>query len=203
MRPRSRAYCIPDVNPQLAPCYSMSPAPPAENVETPVARASRPAPLLFRQPLRAAAVALLFFAWLFGGVARLSAAVAIGATTVTPSTILVNTQTTITVTAQIANPNPLPNGVNLVLVGSSGPTLVGVLNDNGLNGDVTAGDGIYIYQFTVTPTALGAIAYEVTAAFGGVLQRVQASTLRERSSRRAIDSGWGTKPQRLLLRNVL
>jgi RHS repeat-associated protein len=103
------------------------------------------------------------------------AAIGIGPTAATPSTIVLNAPATVTITSQITDPTLLPAGVNLVRMDASGPTIVGVLHDDGLNGDAAAGDGIYSYQFTVTPSSVGAIGYQVTAAFRGVLLRSQTS----------------------------
>ncbi len=113
---------------------------------------------------------------LFVAVTHLWAVIGIGPTAATPSTILLNTPATITVTSQITDPTLLPGGINLLQIGPSGTSILGVLHDDGLNGDVTAGDGIYTLQFTATPASVGAITYEVTAAFRGVLLRVQTST---------------------------
>ena len=68
----------------------------------------------------------------------------VGTPSATPPTIVVNMPTTVTVTVLIT-PSPLLNGVNLLRLGATGtqPTILGVMHDDGKNGDTVAGDGIY------------------------------------------------------------
>ena len=100
----------------------------------------------------------------------------VGAPTATPATIVANTPTTVTVAVAIA-PTPLSNGVNLLRVGATGtqPTILGVMHDDGKNGDAVAGDGIYTLQVHFNETAPGEISIEVSGAFPGQLRRVVSS----------------------------
>src|ERR1039457_4159695 len=58
----------------------------------------------------------------------------VGMPSVTPSTILVNTPTTVTIMVQIT-PAPLLNSVNLLRINGASSTVVGTLHDDGLSGD--------------------------------------------------------------------
>lgn len=98
----------------------------------------------------------------------------IGATAASPSTITVGTSTTVTFTAVITDPTVIPTGVNLIRLpnGTGSPTVVGRLTDDGANGDVTAGDGIFTGQITLNEVSAGTVQFEVSAAFRRVLRRV-------------------------------
>lgn len=102
----------------------------------------------------------------------------IGLPTATPAIITVNTPTTVTVTAQI-NPAPLAGGVNLLRLGATGtqPTILGVMHDDGLNGDAVAGDGRYTLEYTFTEASFGQIYFEASAAFAGQLRRSASAPL--------------------------
>jgi hypothetical protein len=81
-----------------------------------------------------------------------------------PSTIYVNSTTTVTITAHITDSLVIPNGVNLVqtnpLTGSE--TVVGSLNANGQT---------FTIRFQPVTTAPILFSYQVSAAFRGLLQR--------------------------------
>jgi hypothetical protein len=100
----------------------------------------------------------------------------VGTPSTTPSLITVNTPTTVTVTAQIS-PTPITNGVNLLRVGATGtqPTILGVMHDDGLNGDAVANDGIYTLQIRFNEAVVGQIQLQVSAAFKGLLTRSLSS----------------------------
>jgi hypothetical protein len=68
----------------------------------------------------------------------------------------------------------IPTGVNLLQVDQNGNNakIVAVLNDNGTNGDVFAGDGIFGGIYTLPSPKQGQLYFEVSAAFKGVLRRV-------------------------------
>jgi len=116
--------------------------------------------------------------------ARSSAAAAtsttplVGTPTSTPTMIVVKTPTTVTVTVAIT-PLPILNGVNLLRVGATGTqsTILGVMHDDGKNGDAVAGDGIYTLQVPFNEQSAGQIQLQVSAAFQGRLQRVLSSVL--------------------------
>jgi hypothetical protein len=99
-----------------------------------------------------------------------------GTPTAAPALITVNTSTIVTVTVVIS-PAPLPNGVNLLRLGATGtqPTILGVMHDDGKNGDAVAGDGIYTLQVLFNEPATGQIRLQVSAAFKGSLKRTLSS----------------------------
>lgn len=102
----------------------------------------------------------------------------VGMPSATPSLITVNTATTVTVTVQIS-PTPIANGVNLLRLGATGtqPTILGVMHDDGLNGDAVANDGIYTLQVPFNEAAAGQIQLQISAAFTGLLKRLTSSLL--------------------------
>jgi len=97
----------------------------------------------------------------------------VGTPSTTPSLIVVNTPTTVTVTVSIA-PTPLANGVNLLRLGATGtqPTILGVMHDDGKNGDVLAGDSIYSLQVAFDEPMAGQIQLQTSVAFSGILKRI-------------------------------
>src|SRR5579871_1996207 len=105
---------------------------------------------------------------------------AVGAPVSSQAGIVVAVATQLKVTSQITlaptDPPVVANGVNLLRVDASGQTLaiLGVMHDDGLNGDAAAGDGIYTLLFTDTETAAGQLRLQTSAAFRGVLQRVKS-----------------------------
>jgi len=93
-----------------------------------------------------------------------------------PSLITMNTPTMVTVTVQIS-PTPIANGVNLLRLAATGtqPTILGVMHDDGLNGDAVANNGIYTLLVPFNEGAAGQIQLEVSAAFSGRLTRTLSS----------------------------
>lgn len=98
-----------------------------------------------------------------------------GTPSATPSTIVVNTPITVTVTAPIA-PTPIINGVNLLRISATGtqPTVFGMMHDDGKNGDAVAGDGIYTLQVAFNESIVGQVNLQVSAAFQGLLKRIMS-----------------------------
>jgi RHS repeat-associated protein len=96
-----------------------------------------------------------------------------------PATIPVNSATQVLVTIQITDPTLVAGGVNLLQVTSAGasPVILGVMHDDGLNGDAKAGDGILTLQVSLKQAAPGSIYLQASAAFKGQLQRVLSPIL--------------------------
>jgi len=63
--------------------------------------------------------------------------------------------------------------VNLLRIGATGtqPTVLGVMHDDGKNGDAAAGDGVYTLQIPFNEPAPINIHLQVSAAYNGRLQR--------------------------------
>ncbi len=121
---------------------------------------------------KGAALLLFFFA------ARLFAVPSIGITQISPSSISMNVPTLVTVTAQITDAALIPGGVNFLRFDNTGTaTVVGVLHDDGLNGDATAADQTFTFQLLFTEAFPGPVTLRVSAAFRGVLQRAQSPNL--------------------------
>ncbi|MGI8743071.1 MAG: choice-of-anchor X domain-containing protein [Bryobacteraceae bacterium] len=106
----------------------------------------------------------------------LHAAPSVGTTKVTPTSIPAGTATVITVTSLITDPSLIATSVNLQRLDASGAaTVLGVLHDDGLNGDAVANDHIYTLQLTLTEPITGPISFRVSAAFKGLLARLFSS----------------------------
>jgi hypothetical protein len=90
-----------------------------------------------------------------------------------PAFVAANTSTLVTVTVQILDPALLPSGVNLLRIGATGtqPIVLGVMHDDGANGDAIAGDHVYTLQTTFHEVMPGAITLQVSAAVRGQLKR--------------------------------
>src|SRR5271165_6234635 len=98
---------------------------------------------------------------------------AIGATAANPTAATVGVPTTVTITSVITDPSLIAGSVNLQSLNSSNQVVavIGLLHDDGLNGDAVAGDHIYTIQTTVYETAPGPQSVRVSAAFQGSLAR--------------------------------
>jgi hypothetical protein len=115
-----------------------------------------------------------------GAVTWLHAAIpSIGAVAANPSYVVINTPTPVIITAQISDPALIANGVTLLKVDSAGKTLatIGVMRDDGANGDAVAGDKTFSYKASVNEPAVKQVYYRVSAAFKGVLQRSLSSVV--------------------------
>jgi Glucodextranase, domain B len=111
----------------------------------------------------------------FGAVGiPLYAAPTIGATAVMPTSVPLGIATPITVTSVITDPSVVAGSVSLQRLDASGrvTAVLGILHDDGQNGDALAGDHIYTLQLTLTEYAVGPIALRVSASFQGLLTRV-------------------------------
>ena len=100
----------------------------------------------------------------------------VGAPAPTPSTLIANLPTTVTVTVPVT-PTPVSNSVYLLQLTASGPTLLGIMHDDGLNGDAVAGDGIYTLQVVFAQAGPGQVSLEATAAFSGTFKRVASPSI--------------------------
>ena len=109
---------------------------------------------------------------------QLHAVPAIGRTKASPMTAIIGTPTQVTVTASISDPSLIPGSINLLQVDPNGTTRVlGILHDDGLNGDATAGDLDFALVVTLTSPSAAQIQLQVSAAFRGMLQRVKSTQM--------------------------
>ncbi len=107
-----------------------------------------------------------------------ASAATIGAVASSVSTAPVGVATPVTFTATITDSSLIPGSVDLLSVDSAGrTTIVGIMHDDGLNGDATAGDHIYSFLVTVFQQTPGTINYRVSAAFQGSLVRPQSGLI--------------------------
>ena len=122
---------------------------------------------------RAAAAVVIAVSLLAAASMPAVAATVIDAAAVSPVSAPVGVATQVVVTATITEPTVLPDGVNLQRLDSAGRVIaiLGLLKDDGLNGDVTAGDRVFSFRMTVFETAPGPMTVRVSAAFQGKLLR--------------------------------
>jgi hypothetical protein len=103
---------------------------------------------------------------------ELVASPSVGTPTTTSQTILSpNTSTTVTITSAISDPTLIPGSVNLIRVDSNSNVVgtVGVMQNVGNNN--------YSYTLTLNEPVQGPFAFEVSAAFKGLLKRVISAPL--------------------------
>jgi hypothetical protein len=107
------------------------------------------------------------------------AAGTIGATSLTPNSVPVNTPTGVLVTSVITDPSLIPSSVNLQRLDAVHGTFanIGTLYDDGTHGDAVAGDGTFSLQLSFTEGAPFPVTLRVSAAFKGSLVRVFSSPL--------------------------
>src|SRR5208337_3373055 len=96
-----------------------------------------------------------------------------------PTTIPAGSPTQVTVTVQITDPTLIPGSVNLLLEDATGKILktLGVMHDDGKNGDAVAGDKIFTLLVSFNPSQPGQIYLQASAAFKGLQQRVTSPVL--------------------------
>lgn len=111
-----------------------------------------------------------------GGFAgSIEAAPSIGTVRVAPTTVVVGTPTLVSVQASLTDPLLIPSSVNVLQLNPNGTTTVlGILHDDGLNGDRSAGDSIFTFAVTLNAPSVSQIQLQVSAAFRGILQRVRS-----------------------------
>lgn len=118
--------------------------------------------------------------WLHAAPQASPASPVIGVPTALPSTLAVNTLTTVTITVPIPDPTVIPGSINLLRLGAGRtqqPTILGVMHDDGQNGDAVAGDHIYTLQVSFNEPSATQIQLQVSAAFRGFLRRVLSAPI--------------------------
>jgi hypothetical protein len=82
--------------------------------------------------------------------------------------------TTCQITLGPGDPAVSPGGVNLLRVDGGGQSFVGIMHDDGLNGDAVAGDGIFTLTFQRGD--VGSIQLQVSVGFEGIVRRLKSAT---------------------------
>ena len=127
-----------------------------------------------------ASMAAALLAFLVGTIAMGQAqAGAIGAPSLSPSHVIAGTPTAVTVSVSITDPKYIAGSANLQRLRADGTVqaVVGLLRDDGLNGDAVAGDKIYTLRITVQEPSAGTVSFRVSAAYTGELKRTFSATL--------------------------
>jgi hypothetical protein len=111
--------------------------------------------------------------------ARATSTATVATPIASPIFITVNTSTLVTITVQALDATLIPDSINLLRLGAAGtqPTILGVMHDDGLNGDAVAGDHIYTLQKVFSEATVGQIQLQVSAAFHRQLRRVASQIL--------------------------
>jgi hypothetical protein len=105
----------------------------------------------------------------------LASSIPSGGAAVSPKIAFVAQPSIVTVSASITDPTVIAGSVNLLRIDSFGnATVLGTMHDDGQNGDLVAGDGVFAYQATLNESVVGQITFQVSAAFRGSLLRVRA-----------------------------
>lgn len=121
---------------------------------------------------RARLALLLALAGFLLAVLPAAAAPGVGAVQLAPTSIAAGAQTTVRVTAVISDPTVIAASVNLQRLNDAGApvAILGILHDDGVNGDAVASDQIYTLDFVVNETA--PLRLRVSAGFKGLLRRL-------------------------------
>lgn len=96
----------------------------------------------------------------------------------TPNTLFQNTTTSVRFVADV-QPDPalIKNGIRLLRETNGVFGVVGTMNDDGLNGDAVANDNRYTLNLNVQTAGPSELNFRASAAYRGVLKRVQSSIL--------------------------
>lgn len=95
-----------------------------------------------------------------------------------PNTLFVNTATTVKFIANVQpDPKLIKSGVRLLREANGVFGVVGTMHDDGLNGDAVANDNQFTLMVNVQGNSLGDLNFRASAAYSGVLKRVQSSIL--------------------------
>ena len=97
----------------------------------------------------------------------------LGTPTLNPDHIVAGTASAVTVSVSITDPNYIVGSANLQRLKADGSVLavMGLLHDDGLNGDAVAGDKVYSLRSTLTEAAAGTVKFQVSAGYRRELRR--------------------------------
>lgn len=102
-----------------------------------------------------------------------SANASIGVPSANPYVIPTGQATSVTISAHIPDVTLIPTSVNLLRVAENGTSSVmGSLNDQGINGDATAGDKIFTTAITFNEAVGTTVRLRISAALKGTLKRI-------------------------------
>jgi len=96
---------------------------------------------------------------------------------ITPPVLAYGASNPVVVTAQITDEALIRSSLNLLYVPKNGtPQIIGPLNDDGVNGDLVAGDRIFtIVSSSLAHLPIGLDNLAISAAFAGTLVRTQSA----------------------------
>jgi hypothetical protein len=95
-----------------------------------------------------------------------------------PASVTAGTAPLVTVAVSITYPDDTPviaDSVNLLQIDDQGQaTIIGTLNDDGVDGDAAAGDSVFTGQVVLQADSPGLIRLQVSAGFRDILRRVRS-----------------------------
>jgi hypothetical protein len=101
---------------------------------------------------------------------------ATSAATTAASAVLVSGAYRVTATAKLSgSPTLISGGLNLLRVDGAAPTVLGIMHDDGLNGDAAANDGIYTLLFSASSVAQ--MQLQASAAIRAQVHRLKSPTV--------------------------
>jgi len=108
-----------------------------------------------------------------------AAAGPLGTPSIVPDSILAATSTPVTFSVTILDPHYTAGSANVQRLNAAGGivSVLGLLRDDGLQGDVVAGDKVYTLRATLQEALPGSLKFQVSAGFKGELKRTIAGPL--------------------------
>jgi 3D (Asp-Asp-Asp) domain-containing protein len=108
-----------------------------------------------------------------------AAAGTLGTPSIAPGSMPAATPTAVTFSVSILDPNYTAGTANVQRLNAAGGivSVLGLLHDDGLQGDAVAGDKVYTLRTTLQEALPGTFTFQVSAGFKGELKRVVAGPL--------------------------
>jgi hypothetical protein len=97
----------------------------------------------------------------------------LGTPAASPDRVTAGAATAVTFSISITDPKYSPGSANVQRLNADGSVqgVVGLLHDDGLDGDAVAGDGVFTLRTTLTETATSLPKFQVSAGFKGEIKR--------------------------------
>ena len=103
----------------------------------------------------------------------------LGIPALTPDRVVAGVASAVTVSVSITDPNYIAGSANVQRLRADGSVqaVVGLLRDDGVDGDAVAGDKVYTLRTTLTEAAAGTVKFQVSAGFRRELKRTVAGPM--------------------------
>lgn len=94
-----------------------------------------------------------------------------------PAAVRIGSPSAVLVSTRLGIANVLPGGVNVLRsVAGGAATVVGTLNDSGIDGDALAGDGVWAGRALLAESVEGAVSLRLSVAVRGSVRRLQSAS---------------------------